>query len=129
MEVQLWIFKWVRVWGKGIFFSLSFFLFFFWQRVVLLEWFSTLENFFGFHVSEDIHFKLLQFVNDTIVLCDGLEKIFEVWRGILRGFELVSSKTKIIGLNIKDDLCKMLLLFSLVILELLCSLFLALGMS
>lgn len=68
---------------------------------------SNLGYFQGFKVSEDIHFDILQFVDDTFCFVMFHGEIFGTL--ILSGFEVVLglcvnfSKTKIYDVNLKED--------------------------
>lgn len=66
-----------------------------------------LGKFHGFHFNEVVHFELLQFVDDTILICyDSWINIWSI-KAMLRGFELASdlcislykNKTYSINLN------------------------------
>lgn len=63
-----------------------------------------------FQVSDGIHFEMLQFADDTILICDGSRDNFWCIKSILRGFELVSSlcinlnKIKLYGVHLDDHL-------------------------
>lgn len=47
-----------------------------------------LRKFLGFHFNEDIHFKLLQFSDDTIFICDRSWNNLLKIKALLKGFEL-----------------------------------------
>lgn len=49
----------------------------------------TLGEFQGLQISEANHFELLQFVEDTMLVCDGYLRNLWSIKVILRGFELV----------------------------------------
>ncbi|CAL5186225.1 unnamed protein product [Lathyrus oleraceus] len=62
----------------------------------------------GFAVSEDIHFEMLQFADDTVLVCDGSKENLWCIKTLLRGFELVSGvcinlkKSKLYGVHVED---------------------------
>lgn len=63
----------------------------------------------GFHLNENIHFEMVQFTDDAILLCDGSWNNFWSLKAILRGFEVALrlrvhlSKRNLFGLNLKDN--------------------------
>ncbi|XP_058776602.1 uncharacterized protein LOC131650919 [Vicia villosa] len=69
----------------------------------------SIRGFWGFHFSDSIRFELLQFADDTTIICDGLWNNLWCIKAILRGFELVSglrinfNKGKAFGINICED--------------------------
>lgn len=62
----------------------------------------------GFHVNEEISFPILQFVDDTIMVCESSSENLWAIKTILRAFELVSGlrvnyfKSNLYGLNVED---------------------------
>lgn len=68
------------------------------------------EGLHGFRFNENIHFELLQFANDTIMICDG--SLDNLWclKAVFRGFERVFglsinfNKSKVYGINIGDNI-------------------------
>ncbi|KAI5447832.1 hypothetical protein KIW84_015326 [Lathyrus oleraceus] len=68
----------------------------------------SLGSFKGFVVSEDIHFEMLQFADDTVLVCDGSKDNLWCIKTLLRGFELVSGlcinlkKSKLYGVHVED---------------------------
>ncbi|XP_058751350.1 uncharacterized protein LOC131624426 [Vicia villosa] len=71
---------------------------------------SCCGGFHGFQFNQQIHFELLQFANDTVMLCDGsLDNLWCV-KAVLRGFERVFglcinfNKSKIYSINIGEDM-------------------------
>lgn len=69
---------------------------------------ATSGAFKGFRVNYELVFDLLQFADDTVILCKPWSNIHCV-KAILRGFELVSGlkinlcKSSLSGVNIKDS--------------------------
>ncbi|XP_045821935.1 uncharacterized protein LOC123914805 [Trifolium pratense] len=63
-------------------------------------------RFRGFKVNDSLHFQLLQFVEDTIIMREGRWENFWTIKSMLRGFELVSGlkinfvKSKLYGINV-----------------------------
>lgn len=51
---------------------------------------TTLGEFQEFHFNDDIHFELLQFLDDTIIVYDGSWKNLRSIKAMLRGFDMVS---------------------------------------
>lgn len=72
-----------------------------------------LNAFQGFQVNEDIHFELMQFTYDTVIIFDGPWNNLCNLKAILRGLEMDLglcvnlSKSKLIGINLKDDFYKL----------------------
>ncbi|CAK8566831.1 unnamed protein product [Lathyrus sativus] len=70
---------------------------------------SNLRELSGFQVKNSIHFDLLKFADDIIILCEPSWNNLWSLKGILRGLELVSSlcinlsKSKLIGINFEED--------------------------
>ncbi|CAK8566440.1 unnamed protein product [Lathyrus sativus] len=70
------------------------------------------DKFQGFKFNDFLHIKLLQFVDDTILVCDG--KLNNLWttKAILCGFELKSglcvnwNKSKVYGINLHADVLR-----------------------
>jgi hypothetical protein len=66
----------------------------------------ALGKFKGYHVGGDIHFQMLQFVDDTILMGEGSWENLWTIKIILRSFELVSGlkinfvKSKLYGINL-----------------------------
>ncbi|XP_058765404.1 uncharacterized protein LOC131638877 [Vicia villosa] len=66
-------------------------------------------GFRGFHFSDSIHYELLQFTDDTIIIYDGSWNNLWCIKAILRGFELASRisinfhKSKVFGIHILED--------------------------
>jgi hypothetical protein len=64
-------------------------------------------KFKGFHVNQNVQFQILQFVDDTIFMGEGMWENIWTIKSLLRGFELVSGlkinfvKSKLIGLNVE----------------------------
>ncbi|XP_058749862.1 uncharacterized protein LOC131622858 [Vicia villosa] len=65
-------------------------------------------SFRGFHFKDLIHFEMLQFADDTVLICDGSWSNLWCINEILRGFKFASGlcinlcKSSIFGLNLKD---------------------------
>ncbi|CAJ2651419.1 unnamed protein product [Trifolium pratense] len=63
-------------------------------------------RFRGFKVNANLHFQLLQFADDTIIMREGSWESFWTIKSMLRGFELVSGlkinfvKSKLYGINV-----------------------------
>ncbi|XP_058757673.1 uncharacterized protein LOC131630949 [Vicia villosa] len=70
---------------------------------------STLGEYVGFKVNEEVHFEMLQFADDTFLIGDGSWNNLWCIKAILRGFELVSglrvnlSKSRFLGVNLESD--------------------------
>src|ERR1044072_5218147 len=65
-------------------------------------------GFRGFHFNDNIHFELLRFVDDNVIICDGSWSNLWCIKVILRGFKLTTSlcinlnKTKLFGIHVED---------------------------
>ncbi|XP_058742220.1 uncharacterized protein LOC131614677 [Vicia villosa] len=65
-------------------------------------------SFRGFHFKDLIHFEMLQFADDTVLICDGSWSNLWCIKAILRCFKFASGlcinlcKSSIFGLNLKD---------------------------
>jgi hypothetical protein len=67
-------------------------------------------KFKGYKINGSIHFQILQFVDDTILMGEGCWDNIWTIKSLLRGFELVSGlkinfvKSKLYGINVDDKL-------------------------
>ncbi|XP_058734303.1 uncharacterized protein LOC131606033 [Vicia villosa] len=74
---------------------------------VLMNRASSLGDYVGFKVGHDVHFEILQFPHDTLLIGDGSWNNMWSAKAILRGFELVSglrvnlSKIRFVGLKLE----------------------------
>lgn len=77
----------------------------------------NMGEFDGFRVNDNVHFEILQFVDDTMLIGD--ESWRNLWsiKAILRGFELVLglhinlSKSRLVGINLNSDFIQAASLF------------------
>lgn len=72
---------------------------------------TTLGEFKWFKVNEELHFELLQFADDTVVVCDGSWNNLWSLKAILRGIEFSLglcvnlNKSNIYGIDMKEIFC------------------------
>ncbi|PNX66770.1 ribonuclease H [Trifolium pratense] len=70
----------------------------------------TIGKFKGLKINANLHFQLLQFVDDTIIMGESSWENLWTIKSLLRGFELVSSlkinfvKSKLFGINVEERL-------------------------
>lgn len=74
-------------------------------------------SFKGFHFNKHTHFEMLQFVDDTVFICDGLRPNFWCIKVMLRDFELASgfcinlNKIKLYGVHLDGNFVQPALTF------------------
>lgn len=78
---------------------------------------SNVGDFNGFQFNNDVHLKILQFVNDTMLIGDVSWRNLWSIKAILRGFELVSGlcinlcKSRLVGINLDPDFMQAVTMF------------------
>lgn len=88
-------------------FSLFLFLLVVEGLTALLNKASSLGDYVGFQVGNEVHFEIIQFADDTLLIGDGSWNNLWSVKAILRGFELVFglrvnlSKSWFVGLNLE----------------------------